>query len=80
MMSAFDEVILEIDGTQMWSAFHVDRAISFAKEYGYSGIAFHCCELMDKVVFPSKFLLSIKVFTTVGATPHQIGNPIKIVS
>ncbi len=55
MISAFDEVILEIDGTQMWSAFHVDRAISFAKEYGYSGIAFHCCELMDKVVFPSKF-------------------------
>ncbi len=47
--------LLEIHGSNMWNMFHVDRAIEFAKRYHMTGIIFHCNELIDKVVFPTKY-------------------------
>ena len=47
--------VLEIHSINMWNMFHVDRAIKFASKHDMTGIAFHCNELIDKVVFPEKY-------------------------
>ena len=52
---SYEQRILEIHGINMWNMFHVDRAIRFAKRHKMTGIAFHCNELIDKVVFPEKY-------------------------
>ncbi|WP_368182099.1 hypothetical protein [Anaerotruncus rubiinfantis] len=52
---SYEQRILEIHGINMWNMFHVDRAIRFAKHHKMTGIAFHCNELIDKVVFPEKY-------------------------
>ncbi|WP_368234643.1 hypothetical protein [Anaerotruncus rubiinfantis] len=47
--------LLEIHGPNMWNMFHVDRAIRFAQKYQLTGLIFHCNELLDKLVLPSKY-------------------------
>lgn len=61
-MEAFASRILEIHSTGMWNLFFVDRAIAFAKKNGMTGICFHCNELIDKVVFPTKYFSKEEVF------------------
>ena len=51
----YKDRILEIHGPNMFNMFHVDRAIRFAKDHGLNGLIFHCNELLDKIVLPSKY-------------------------
>ena len=35
--------------------FHVDRAIKFAEAHGLNGLIFHCNDLLDRLILPSKY-------------------------
>ena len=47
--------ILEIHGPNMFNMFHVDRAIKFAEAHGLNGLIFHCNDLLDRLILPSKY-------------------------
>lgn len=38
--ASYKDRLLEIHGINMWNAFHVDRAIRFAKQFHLTGIIF----------------------------------------
>lgn len=42
--------------------FHVDRAIKFAEAHGLNGLIFHCNDLLDRLILPSKYFTK-QVFT-----------------
>ena len=51
----YQERILEIHGPNMFNMFHVERAINFAQKHDLNGLIFHCNELLDRLVLPSKY-------------------------
>ena len=63
-MPHYQDRILEIHGPNMWNMFHVRRAVQFAHRYHLTGIAFHCNELIDRVVFPTKYFTKDELLTT----------------
>ena len=63
MKKGFEHRLLELHGRNMWNMFHVDRAIEFAKRYNMTGIIFHCNDLIDYVVFPTKYFSKADVMS-----------------
>ena len=51
----YQDRILEIHGPNMFNMFHVERAINFAQKHDLNGLIFHCNELLDRLVLPSKY-------------------------
>lgn len=54
-MADFKDRLLEIHGTNMYSGFHVNRAIKFAKQFGLTGIIFHANDIIDRAIKPDKY-------------------------
>lgn len=54
-MADFKDRLLEIHGSNMYSGFHVQRAIEFAKRYDMTGIIFHANDIIDKAIKPDKY-------------------------
>lgn len=57
-MADFKDRLLEIHGTNMYSGFHVHRAIEFAKRYDLTGIVFHANDIIDRAIKPDKYFSS----------------------
>lgn len=51
----YKDRLLEIHGPNMFNMYHVERAIRLAQKYQLTGLIFHCNELLDKLVLPSKY-------------------------
>lgn len=54
-MADYKDRLLEIHGSNMWSGFHLQRAISFAKRFDMTGIVFHANDIVDKVIKPDVY-------------------------
>ena len=54
-MPDFKDRLLEIHGSNMWSGYHVNRAIEFARRYDMTGIIFHANDIIDKAIKPDRY-------------------------